>query len=95
MKVLLYKPIQNDYINNSLEVCRRLNWIEIIVMIMKSIHSNVMVYNINSPLTFLEAYCPFKKDNVMVLVCVGDNMNHNEKQGLAQNIRKRRKLTKA
>jgi hypothetical protein len=28
----------------------------------------------------------------MVLVCVEDNLNHNEKQGLAQNIRK---LTKA
>jgi hypothetical protein len=51
MKVLLYKPIQNDYNNNTLEVCIHLNWIEIwvvaanvkkiIVMIMKLIHSNV------------------------------------------------------
>ncbi len=28
MKVLLYKPIQNDYNNNTLEVCIHLNWIE-------------------------------------------------------------------
>jgi hypothetical protein len=48
-----------------------------------------MVYNITSPLTFLEGYCPLKKDNVMVLVCVEDNLNHDEKQGLAQNIRKK------
>jgi hypothetical protein len=50
MKVLLYQPIQNDYINNTLEVCRHLNWIEMgcgckckkfIVMIMKFIHSSV------------------------------------------------------
>jgi hypothetical protein len=54
-----------------------------------------MVYNITNPLTFVEAYCPLKKDNVMVLVCVEDNLNHNEKQGLAQNIGKKRKPTKA
>jgi hypothetical protein len=53
-----------------------------------------MVYNIISPLTFLQGYS-LKKDNKMVLVCVEDNLNHNEKQGLAQNIRKKRKLTKA
>jgi hypothetical protein len=55
-----------------------------------------MVYNITSPLTFLKGYCPLKKDNVMVLICVEENLNHNEKQVLAQNIRKYiRKLTKA
>ncbi len=55
-----------------------------------------MVYNITSPLTFLNGYCPLKKDNVMVLICVEENLNHNEKQVLAQNIRKYiRKLTKA
>ncbi len=54
-----------------------------------------MVYNIISPLTFLQGYCPLEKDNKMVLVCVEDNLNHNGKQGLAQNIRKKRKLTKA